>query len=182
MKLTRNKVLELTDNGRMLFEAYLPDLSIVGDKGESNIASPFTNKPNSFSVFSWNKWLFKDYSQGGEYGDIFSFVALLHKLNLKADFVKILAIIEIKMKDMGCLNDSHNDQTYVNIETTDRLVIADANFSRPHIKQLFKMFHPLMEDGGGFDIRVVRQFTAHGGKRKSTMILNGRNQRKPSLL
>jgi len=165
MKLTRNKVLELTDNGRMLFEAYLPELNIVGDRGESNITSPFTNKPKSFSIYSWKKWMFKDFSQDGEYGDIFSFVALLNNFDLKADFVKILDVIKAKMLEMGSLSDTSNDVVYFNKKTNDRLVLASTEFSKSLIEESFKLFHPLMEGSSGFTIRLVKSFTKQDSKK-----------------
>lgn len=100
--LSRENILKSTDKGYLFFLKYFPDLWMHKEFGLSlSFNSPFHATKGTLSVYfhaKKDKWFFKDHHGDGLYGDVFGFVAALHKLNYKRDFKKVLQIILQEMK------------------------------------------------------------------------------------
>ena len=91
---TKERILQLTNQGLDVFNYYLPDVELPSKKP---FKSPFYDdtKP-SCGVFMtrWGYWHFKDLGDGGRMGgDCFWFVAQLKGLDVRKDFVEVMSII-----------------------------------------------------------------------------------------
>jgi hypothetical protein len=92
-----------TDNGRDYFLMHYPALWLNIRFGQYvELDSPFHNSKSTLSIYfndAKGKWFFKDHGGQGYYGDMFSYVAYLHKLNYVKDFRRILQIIDSEIKN-----------------------------------------------------------------------------------
>lgn len=110
-KFNKSKILELTDGGLDIFEAYVDELTPNGEGKMKNISSPFRRDTNpSFSVYLGDddKWRFKDFGDDTYQGDVFDFMALIENLEIDTDFNQILkkAVDVANLdKNMVCIKD-----------------------------------------------------------------------------
>lgn len=91
---TKDRILQLTNQGLDVFNYYLPDVKLPNSKP---FKSPFyDDTKSSCGVYMsrWGKWCFKDLGDGGQdFGDCFWFVARLKGLDVRRDFIEVMSVI-----------------------------------------------------------------------------------------
>lgn len=93
---TKERILQLTNNGLDVFNYYLPNVQLPNKKP---FKSPFyddTKASCGVYMTRWGTWCYKDLGDGGQdFGDCFWFVAKIKGLDVNKDFHKVmLAIVE----------------------------------------------------------------------------------------
>jgi hypothetical protein len=151
-------LLETSNQGLNLFLKRFPELWIQIRYGQMvELNSPFTNN-RKLSVFfneEKNKWFFKETVDGGIFGDMFSFIAHLYKLDFKRDFKKILSIIQ---KELATYTPpSFNSSKLINKDTGEEIVFLQETEiqSRYLLKKIFSDFGNVFE----FKTQLVEYFS-----------------------
>jgi|ERR1035437_8645065 hypothetical protein len=105
LTLRRDKILATTDNGCNYFLKRFPELWMQIKYGRRvNLNSEFHDQQGTLSVYfntNKNKWFFKDHAGKETYGDMFTYAALVNKLDFQKDFSRILTVVENEMKDFA---------------------------------------------------------------------------------
>jgi hypothetical protein len=101
---SKQNILFASEQGYLVFLNHYPQLWMVKQFGLiMSFDSPFHKERDTFSIYyhkEKGKWFFKDHVEDGLYGDVFTFIAALYKLNFKRDFKKILEITAAEIKQV----------------------------------------------------------------------------------
>lgn len=169
MTLTKKQILEQTEGGKKLFQLLLPDLKMVGDKNIENIDSPISKGHRCFSVYSWEAgiYYFKDH-YSSVYGDIFEFIARLHKLDSRTDFKTILNIISTLLNENSCNIDYRIVEAFRNDNNQTELVLANKHNSQTFVEKNYLPNFPYFDSLPKYGMRLV----------ESCSYVNERNERR----
>lgn len=159
-KYTKEQTLIACDYGRKYYKSVYPNLTV--DKYNSqSVDSIFHNEcRRSLNINYYNeKYLFKDFAGQGYKGDVFSFVAYQHHLDVKRDFGKILQIINEAVEKMA----PENDRRDLDHERYDSNRKEVSYHPDSICRTIFKQKFPgLFEDEGIFDIFKIRLIDTAG--------------------
>lgn len=99
---TKDELNAESNQGLNFFRNRFPQLDLqIKYTIPMTFKSPFNSEQSTLSIFYSEikkKWMFKDHGGKGHFGDMYSFVAFLHKLDFKRNFKIILKIIEEELK------------------------------------------------------------------------------------
>lgn len=169
-RLSKTKVLQRTENGKKLFQLMLPGLKIIDGKCMQNVDSPLSKGKGTLSVFANNKsgiYNFKDHYNGLR-GDIFEYVARLHKLDSKVDFKRVLEIIsEIMVENVENIN-YDEVEAYRNNSDTTTLILANKHNSNVFISKNYLPNLPFIDSLPKYEMRLVEScsYINEGGERR----------------
>jgi hypothetical protein len=101
LQLLKDLLLKRTEMCLLFFLKRHPEFWIqIRTKLSIEVDSPFHPGEAKMSIFyseENGKWFFKEHGGGDHYGDMFSYVAFLHKMDFKRDFPRILAMVQVEM-------------------------------------------------------------------------------------
>ena len=156
-RLTKKEVLKRTENGKQLFQLLLPELKIVDGKCKQNVDSTLSKGKGSLSVFVNNKtgiYNFKDHYNGFR-GDIFEYIACLHKLDSRVDFKRVLEIISQILGD-NVENINYDEvEAYRNNSDTTTLILANKHNSNVFISKNYLPNMPFIDSLPMYEMRLV---------------------------
>lgn len=159
---SRATVLFKTKGGLSVFQLLCPKLVMVGGKNKANIDSPISEGKNCFSVFEWKgKYLFKDHHTK-VHGDVFQFVALMHNLNSKSEFQKVLETIERILDASIATIPETETQSYFNSNTEDTLCLVSKLVSKPQVEKYFAEAMPYLSHMPTYMVQLVKSFRFEG--------------------
>ena len=100
----REHILNETQQGLNVFLMHFPTFWMKYRYGQYiKLDSPFHSEKGTLSIFhndEKGKWFYKDHIKNGEsYGDVFNFIARLHKIDVVRDFRRVATIIKETIKD-----------------------------------------------------------------------------------
>ncbi|GAB4094267.1 hypothetical protein [Flaviaesturariibacter terrae] len=154
------EILQKTNGGLEIFQILVPYLEMdpVKKKNVRNVDSPISPGEGCFSVYFNEKkkrYLFYDHHTK-EWGDIFRFVATLYKLDEKADFPSIIAMIENLQNGTSVVEDN-SIETYVCDVQKSYLTLFNERTSGKY-EHFFLAALPFLTEKPKYPVQLVHSF------------------------